>query len=740
MPWPPPSTLPDTPFPNLAVAVVAAVAEALLAPGYWSLDHLLSLQPTTAQRASWRRHRAGHCLAVATRLVVAPVLVLLVLLALPPALLGLALWLPAQAKRRSFVQQRAAGAATPRPWDARTSRGFTFLSANVCLLPDGLARFSNLGHGRRRAAVIGRALGGGQRPAAGEDEEGSGCRRGLLEMGRGKGGGYGGMEDRGGRTGVDARTAGGQSEVGGRAGVWPEVVVDSTMVDSTVVDNTVMDNPTMMDNTVMDNTVMDNPTMMDNPMMTNPTPMTNPTMTNPTLMTNPMMMANPTMTNPTPMTNPTMTNPTMTNPMMTHPMMTNPVMMANPTMNNPMMTHPMMTNPMMMTNPTMTNPTPMTNPTINNPMMTNPTPMTNPMMTHPMMTNPVMMTNPTMTTPTMTNPTMTNPTPMTNPRPIADPALTPAPSPSPRPERPIPLPDPMPPVLTARVPPDTDFLCLQEVFDAAAAAALRRQLGRHFPYVLWGVGPGGLRCGRLRVLGSGLLLASRFPLTAARFHPFPVAAREDALANKGLLVAQVLLGTRQGRRVVGYLGCTHLQAPAPDATIRDQQLSLSLRWLRDFRGDQEQPGDLVAFDVLCGDLNFDNCSRGDAQNQQHPLFQEFWDPARRRPGQDQPWAIGTLLDCLKIYEQPVSNPEEMERTLSEPWGRGQFLAGPILSSGALDPMAERPWQGRRVDVVLLRRNPELTTEVTGLSVITQLATLSDHLPVALRLRVGPADL
>ncbi|XP_014118473.1 PREDICTED: sphingomyelin phosphodiesterase 3, partial [Pseudopodoces humilis] len=691
MPWPPPSTLPDAPFPNRALAALAALAEALLAPGYWALDHLLSLRPTTAQRASRRRHRAGHCLAVASGLAAAAALVLLVLLALPPALLGLALWLPAQAKRRSFVQQRAAGAAAPRPWDARTPRGFTFLSANVCLMPDGLARFSNLGHGRRRAAVIGRTLSGGQRPAAGEAEGGSGCRQGLLEMGRGKGGGYGGTAARGGRAGVDARTAGGQSEVEGSVGVWPEVVVDSTVMDSTVVDNTMVDN-TMVDNTMVDNTMMDS-TMMDNMMMDNTIPMTNP------------MMDNPTMTNPTPMTNPTMTNPTMTNP----------TLMTNPTMTNPTMTNPTMTNP------TMTNPT-MTNPTMTNPTMTNPT-----------------MTNPTMTNPTMTNPTMTNPTPMTNPRPSADSAPTPAPSPSPRPERPIPLPDPMPPVLTARVPPDTDFLCLQEVFDAAAAAALRRQLGRRFPYVLWGVGPGGLRCGRLRVMGSGLLLASRFPLTAARFHPFPVAAHEDALANKGLLVAQVLLGTRQGRRVVGYLGCTHLQAPAPDATIRDQQLSLSLRWLRDFRGDQEQPGDLVAFDVLCGDLNFDNCSRGDAQNQQHPLFQEFWDPARRRPGQDQPWAIGTLLNCLKIYEEPVSNPEEMERTLSEPWGRGQFLAGPILSSGAPDPMAERPWQGRRVDVVLLRRDPALPTEVTGFSVITQLATLSDHLPVALRLRVGPAD-
>ncbi|XP_059332945.1 sphingomyelin phosphodiesterase 5-like [Ammospiza nelsoni] len=568
MPWPPPSTLPDTPFPSRTLAAVAAVAEALLSPGYWALDRLLALLvPTTAQRARWRRHRAGRCLAVGARVLLAPALALALALALPPALLGLLLWLPAQAKRRPFVHQRTAGTAAAEPWDPRRARGFTFLTANVCLLPSGLARFSNLGDTRRRAALIGRVL------AAGAPAEAAGHRRGLLEPWRGRG--YGGTAARG-HPGGDAR-----GDAWRAAG--PAETVDGTMEWSEMA-------------------------------VGNPTPMGNP-----------MSMGNPTPTNPTPMTNPSL-------------------------------------------------------------------------------------------------------------------GAAPCPMSSPGPERPIPLADPMPPVLSARIPPDVDFVCLQEVFDGAAAAVLRRQLGRRFPHVLWGVGPGGLRCGRLRALGSGLLLGSRFPPLAARFLPFPNAAREDALANKGLLVAQVLLGMGRGRRVVGYLGCTHLQAPAADATIRDQQLSWVLQWLREFRDEQHRPGDLVAFDVLCGDLNFDNCSRGDSQNRRHALFKEFWDPACRDSGQEQPWAIGTLLNYLRIYEEPVSTPEEMKRTLSEPWGRERFLAGPILSCGTLDPMAARPWQGRRVDRALLRRGPTLTTEVTGYSVITELATMSDHLPVALRLRLGPADL
>nr|XP_054496288.1 sphingomyelin phosphodiesterase 5-like [Agelaius phoeniceus] len=565
MAWPPLSTLPDTPFPSWTLAALAGVAEGLLSPAYWALDRLLALLvPTTAQRARWQRRRAGLCLAVGARALAAPLLLLALLLALLPALPGLLLWLPVQAKRRPFVHQHAAAAAVAEPWDARRARSFTFLTANVCLLPSGLARFSNLGDTRRRAALIGRIL------AAGAPAEASGHRRGLLGPRRGRG--YGGTAARGGHPGGDA----------GR-GAWRAATADGTM-----------EWPEM--------------------------PMANPTA------------------------------------------------MANP------------------------------RPTVDS----------------------------------VPAPEL----PLTNPAPGA----APCPASGPGPERPIPLADPMPAVLSARVPPDTDFVCLQEVFDSAAAAALRRQLGRRFPHVLWGVGPGGLRCGRLRALGSGLLLGSRFPLLAARFQPFPNAAREDALANKGLLVAQVLLGTEQGRRVVGYLGCTHLQAPAADATIRDQQLSLVLRWLWEFRQEQDRRGDLVAFDVLCGDLNFDNCSRGDAQNRQHRLFKEFWDPACCDSGQEQPWAIGTLLNYLMIYEEPVSTPEEMRRTLSQPWGRERFLAGPILSCGALDPMAPRPWQGRRVDRALLRRDPALTTEVIGYSVITELATMSDHLPVALRLRLGPADL
>lgn len=47
-----------------------------------------------------------------------------------------------------------------------------------------------------------------------------------------------------------------------------------------------------------------------------------------------------------------------------------------------------------------------------------------------------------------------------------------------------------------------------------------------------------------------------------------------------------------------------------------------LEWLADFRkstssSSTANPEELVAFDVVCGDLNFDNCSSGEAGTPPH---------------------------------------------------------------------------------------------------------------------------
>lgn len=54
---------------------------------------------------------------------------------------------------------------------------------------------------------------------------------------------------------------------------------------------------------------------------------------------------------------------------------------------------------------------------------------------------------------------------------------------------------------------------------------------------------------------------------------------------------------------------------AGDTTVRCEQLDMLQDWLSEFRkstssSSTANPEELVAFDVLCGDLNFDNCSSG----------------------------------------------------------------------------------------------------------------------------------
>ncbi|XP_065255814.1 sphingomyelin phosphodiesterase 5-like [Emys orbicularis] len=297
--------------------------------------------------------------------------------------------------------------------------------------------------------------------------------------------------------------------------------------------------------------------------------------------------------------------------------------------------------------------------------------------------------------------------------------------------------------ISAPFPPDVDFVCLQEVFDQRAGARLCQLLSPFYEHIVYDVGAYGLQgCSALKVFNSGLFLASRYPVLAAQYHCYAKCSGEDALSAKGLLSVQVQLGSAQGQRIVGYLNCTHLHAPAADAQIRCDQLIQGLFWVQLFQDSHAQRGDVVAFDVFCGDFNFDNCSSGDELEQTHDIFRQYQDPCRVGARQDQPWAIGTLLNYLEIHEEAVSTPEKLKRTLEQEEGRRMYLAGPILRDGRPDPSAARsPWEGRRIDYILYREHPapiSLTTEVEKFSFITQLAGCSDHLAVGLRLLLNPA--
>lgn len=86
------------------------------------------------------------------------------------------------------------------------------------------------------------------------------------------------------------------------------------------------------------------------------------------------------------------------------------------------------------------------------------------------------------------------------------------------------------------------------------------------------------------------------------------------------------------RRLCIYLHLPLLTnaAPTGDAAVRCEQLDLLLQWGTEFRQSscQNPEGekvleDLVAFDVILGDLNFDNCSSGIRHKQQDSFSQKL---------------------------------------------------------------------------------------------------------------------
>lgn len=164
------------------------------------------------------------------------------------------------------------------------------------------------------------------------------------------------------------------------------------------------------------------------------------------------------------------------------------------------------------------------------------------------------------------------------------------------------------------------------------------------------------------------------------------------------------------------------------------------KWIGDFQAANTFPDEDVAFDVLCGDLNFDNCSPDDHLEQNHCLFEQYRDPCRAGPGKEKPWVIGTLLEQPTLYEDDINTPEKLQRTLEMEELRKQYISRPVPAKDLplVYPESDQPWIGRRIDYILYRESSvskHCRTEIEALTFITQLAGFTDHIPVGLRLSV-----
>lgn len=294
-------------------------------------------------------------------------------------------------------------------------------------------------------------------------------------------------------------------------------------------------------------------------------------------------------------------------------------------------------------------------------------------------------------------------------------------------------------------PTNVDVICLEEVFDKRAAQKLVDVLKPVFGHILYDVGVYACQppctCSTFKFFNSGLFVASRFPVLQAQYHFYPNSLGEDALAAKGLLATKLLIGKNESQNnVVGFFNCTHLHAPEGEGEVRCEQLNMVTEWISEFQASHKLSDEDVVFDVLVGDLNFDNCSPDDTLEQNHSIFEKYRDPCRAGPGKDKPWVKGTLLEKQTLYEEDVKSPESLQRTLGDEKLRKQYISSPIPAAGCpLDyPENGQPWIGRRIDYILYNQNStskHYKTEIEAVHFITHLAGLTDHIPVSITLGV-----
>ncbi|XP_071494021.1 sphingomyelin phosphodiesterase 3-like [Diadema antillarum] len=177
-----------------------------------------------------------------------------------------------------------------------------------------------------------------------------------------------------------------------------------------------------------------------------------------------------------------------------------------------------------------------------------------------------------------------------------------------------------------------------------------------------------------------------------------------------------------------------------------------LKWLNNFHIHShrlEGLQEVVAFDVLCGNFNFDNMSPADMGDWSHPLFLIYQDPCRMKPGVDKAWTVGTLMRSQRLHDEEVATPENLQRVLENSQKRSTYVEDVEVWEGTEGQFAWstfdlRNYHGngkRRVDYVLYSNyNTHMMQECRDYAFVTQLATLTDHIPISMTLTtsLGPS--
>ncbi|XP_014779265.1 sphingomyelin phosphodiesterase 5 [Octopus bimaculoides] len=297
--------------------------------------------------------------------------------------------------------------------------------------------------------------------------------------------------------------------------------------------------------------------------------------------------------------------------------------------------------------------------------------------------------------------------------------------------------------------PQLDFVCFQETWNRDLAKKLLHKIHPVFPYIIYDVGVMNMSSNRF-LINSGLMVASKYPVEDVEFKWFKQSTLACRFSGKGLLMVKIVLGEEKtGKRAVGYVYNTHLQAYEGEEKILDKQLNDIVDWTTDFKKSTHRENDDVKFDFLCGDFNFDNLSPGEAHLQNHPIYNIYEDPGRVRDGVDCPWVVGTELRPLLLWDKAISTPEGLRIVLQDPDLRHQFINDANIQKKTISELCHTLPQldengkmklrceiagKRRIDRIFYRK--ESPVKIKAYNFISRLASLTDHIPVAMTVQIS----
>lgn len=296
--------------------------------------------------------------------------------------------------------------------------------------------------------------------------------------------------------------------------------------------------------------------------------------------------------------------------------------------------------------------------------------------------------------------------------------------------------------------PDIDVIMLQEVFERLRGRQLYKKFSKKYPYCIYNAGQHSLK-NNLCLLGSGLFIASRFPIMEASFHPFSYSTKYAKFVGYGILLAKFNLGVKSTKdeslKAVGYVGNIHTQAYQGKDRVIVHQLEEARNWLNEFVKETHNPQEeVLMFVVLGGDINSDNMSPGDSAVQNLSFWEEYEDPCRDSAGHDKPWTVGTEHRQKLLHHPFMQYPETFRDILLDDVQRRHFLLDADVEEQTPDLMKCMPKPDsngvvgatsfggrRRVDCLTLRRDSKVSP--TSMWFSSSLAGLTDHVPVAFML-------